>query len=84
MNTEILMAVLAQRQDQTRKALTEVQATLARVKSKSAEATALRERANAKLGEVALDGSLGVHNLERSTRLIEDARQLAARASRLR
>ena len=66
------------------KALTEVQSILFGVRSKNLEAEALKERANAKLNEVLLDGSLGMHNQQRTANLIEEARKLALQASRIK
>jgi len=81
-NIDALMAIVTQRQDDNRKAITEVQKTLAGVKSKKQpEAAALVERANNRLNVVLLDGSLGMHNQERSAAMIEEARKFALKAS---
>jgi predicted CXXCH cytochrome family protein len=83
-NTDALVAIINQRQGDNLKALTAVQGILSGARSKTPEAGALKERANAKLNEVLLDGSLGMHNQERTANLIEEARKLALRASRMK
>lgn len=84
LNTDVLMAIMSQRQGENRKAVTEVQRLLTGVKSKKPEAAALAERANNRLNVVLLNGSLGMHNQERTATLIEDARKLAVQASRIK
>lgn len=84
MDNEALHTILSQRQQETRDGIDAVQRTLAAVKSRKAEAGALVDQANAKLGFVLLDGSLGAHNPERAATLIAEARKLAERAARLR
>jgi predicted CXXCH cytochrome family protein len=82
-NTDVLHALLTQRQTDTRNGISEVQKILAGVKSRKPEAKALVGQANAKLDFVLLDGSLGMHNQERSLQLLADARKLAVSASRI-
>jgi predicted CXXCH cytochrome family protein len=83
-NTDALIAIMNQRQGDNLKGLSEVRGILSGVRSKKPDAAALMERANARLNEVLLDGSLGVHNQERTAHLIEEARKLALRASRIK
>lgn len=80
-NTDALMAIISQRKSENRKALTEVQKLLAGVKSKNRTVTALVEQANHRLNVVLLDGSLGMHNQERTAAMIEEARKFALKAS---
>ena len=83
-NTDVLVAIMNQRQGDNLKALSEIQGILSRVSSKKAGAAALTERAHARLNEVLLDGSVGMHNQERTANLIEEARKLAVEASRVK
>jgi predicted CXXCH cytochrome family protein len=83
-DTDTLVAIMSQRQGQTLESLARVQRILSRLGSKKPEAIALMERANARLNEVLLDGSLGVHNQERTANLIEEAHKLALRASQIK
>lgn len=83
-NTDVLVAIMNHRESEHLKALTGVQSILSGVKSKKPEAVALMERANARLNEVLLDGSLGMHNQQRTANLIEEARKLALKASRIK
>lgn len=83
-NSEVLHALLTQRQTDTRNGISDVQKILASVKSKKLEAKALVDQANAKLNFVLLDGSLGMHNQVRSADLIADARKLAIKAAKVR
>ncbi len=81
LSTNALIAIMSQRQDDNRKAITEVQKILAGVRSKSPEVAALVERANHRLNVVLFDGSVGMHNQERAAAMIEEARKLAVNAS---
>lgn len=81
-DTDALQAIVVQRQKVIRDDIGAVQKVLAAVLSKSPEARALADQANAKLGFVLLDGSLGVHNQERTAALIAEAGKLAERAAK--
>ncbi len=83
-NTEVLHVLLTQRQTDTRNGISDVQKILASVKSKKPEARALVDQANAKLGFVLLDSSLGMHNQVRTADLIANARKLAVKAAQTR
>lgn len=84
MDNATLLAILAQRQQETRDGIDAVQKTLATVKSRKAEAATLVDQAHAKLAFILLDGSMGAHNQERAATLIAEARKLAERAARLK
>lgn len=76
-----LDALLRGHQETTRAAIDEVQAVLASVTSEDPETAALVERAEAKINFVILDGSMGFHNAEKASAILEEALALSNKAA---
>lgn len=81
---DVLDVMLTNKQTTTRTMVDKVQAVLANIKSNRADVKALVEKANAKINFVLLDGSMGFHNTEKATALLQEALKLANQAAKIK
>ncbi len=81
---EELKGLRADKRTSIRSSIDEIRMILSSIKSKNTSIMAQAERANSMVDFVLLDGSMGLHNFEKASAMLEEALKLAKQAAKMK